>query len=312
MAGSESEFVQPRHDTDLNTLLLSGHQDQPPLQEDDVTQRSILTQVPSTHFSEQPWDAVTTHRLQLQDCLDDEFWDSQNTASVAPCASRTVAPMDASFRVLDLPSSQSGPVAGNEDVSQDNFTPILHESFTTPPLLPNASWESGIQSAGSDFGHSTLNANPPKIGTRFSRESSRILTKWFENNYNYPYPSKEETETLQDQTGLSKTQIKNWLANTRRREKMHQSIQSSRKATPVFNSNKEPIDIPRRPDTPTVRTKNDHQAMGPLERWVDSPPESEPATVTAIAKAVQRATSARSKSLNGFLDRYNKQEWTLT
>lgn len=312
MAGTEREFVQPCHDPDFDTFRLSGHQDQPPLQDDSITQRSISNQFPSAQVSEQPYDSVTTDHLELQDCLNDEFWSSENVASAALRASRTVAPVDASSRVPGLPSSQGGSVAGSEDVSQDNATPLSHESFTMPPLLSNASWESGIQSAGSDLDHSTLNANPPKIGTRFSRESSKILKNWFDNHYNYPYPSKEETETLQDQTGLSKTQIKNWLANNRRREKMHQSTQSSRKATPVFTSNKVPIDIPIRPDTPTVRTRNEHQAMGPLERWVDSPPESEPATVTAIAKAVQRATSSRSKSLKESLDLYSRQECTLT
>ncbi|EHK50825.1 hypothetical protein TRIATDRAFT_288678 [Trichoderma atroviride IMI 206040] len=259
MAGDENELVQPCHDPDLDTFLPPGYQDQSPLLEDDITQRSISTQIPSAQFSEQPYDSVTKDHLELQYCLNDELWGSDNVASAALCASRTVAPVDASSRVPDLPSSQSGSVA-NEDVSQEN------------------------------------------IGTRFSRESSKVLTRWFESHYNYPYPSKEETETLQDQTGLSKTQIKNWLANTRRREKMHQSVQSSRKATPGFNSNNVPIDIPRRPDTPTVRTKNAHQAMGPLERWVDSPPESEPATVTAIAKAVQRATSSQSELLSKAID----------
>lgn len=307
MAGIENEFVQPCHDPDFDTFALSGHQDQPPLQDDNIPQRSISNQIPSAQVSEQPYFSVTTDQLELHDCLNDEFWGSENVASAALCASRTVAPVDANSRVPGLPSSQSDSVAGNEDICQDNVKPLSHGSFTMPPLLSNASWESVIQSAGSDLDHSTLNANPPKIGTRFSRESSKILKNWFDNHYNYPYPSKEETETLQDQTGLSKTQIKNWLANNRRREKMHQSTQSSRRATPVSASNNAPIDIPRRPDTPRVRTRNDHQAMGPLERWVDSPPESEPATVTAIAKAVQRATSSRSKYLSEFPDLYSGQ-----
>lgn len=312
MALTENEFVQPCHDSDFDAFQRSGHQNQPPLQDDNGTQRNISSQFLSAQVSEQPYDSVTTDHLELQDCLNDELWGSENVASAALCASRTVAPVDANSRVPGLPSSRSGSVAENEDISQGNTTPLSHESFTMPPLLSNTSWESAIQSAGSDFDHSTLNANPPKIGTRFSRESSKILKNWFDYHYNYPYPSKEETETLQGQTGLSKTQIKNWLANNRRREKMHQSTQSSRRATPVITSNKVPIDIPRRPDTPTVQTRNDHQAMGPLERWVDSPPESEPATVTAIAKAVQRATSSRSKSLNESLDLCTRQECTLT
>lgn len=306
MAGAENEFVQPCRGPDLNTSPISEQRDQAPLQEDDITQRSISTQTPSTQFLEQPYGPVTADQLKLQDSLGGEFWSSENMASPAPCTSRTVAPLSASTCVPYLSSSQSGSVAVNEDVSQENSTSLSHlshESFTALSLLSDASWESGIQSAGSDFDHSNLAANPPKIGTRFSRESSKSLTQWFENHYTYPYPSKEETKTLQDQTGLSKTQIKNWLANTRRREKMHPSIQSSRKTTAGFNSNEVPMDIPRRPGTPAVQTKSDHHTMGPLERWVDSPPESEPATVTAIAKAVQRASSPRSKYIKWILGR---------
>ncbi|KAM0228606.1 hypothetical protein ACHAPO_010578 [Fusarium lateritium] len=43
------------------------------------------------------------------------------------------------------------------------------------------------------------------------------------------------------------------------------------------------MDIPPRPGTPAVRNTSE---MDPLQRWVDSPPEDEPAAVTAIARAV--------------------------
>jgi hypothetical protein len=295
MAEPENEPVHPYSGPDPDNSLVSGHRDQPPPHEDGITQSSSSTQSPSTHFLEQPYDPVNIDLLKLLDSVNDEPRSSENMVSAAPCTSHAVAWSNTSSCLPRSPAIEGGSIRINEDISQDIATNLSHESSTTPSLLLNTSWDSDIQSAGSDFGRSNLNANPPKIGTRFSRESSKLLTQWFENHYNYPYPSKEETETLQERTGLSRTQIKNWLANTRRREKMHQSIQSSRKATAGFNSNEVPIDIPKRPDTPAARTKNDHQTMGPLERWVDSPPESEPATVTAIAKAVKHATSSHSK-----------------
>ncbi|GFP53541.1 homeobox protein 4 [Trichoderma asperellum] len=74
---------------------------------------------------------------------------------------------------------------------------------TTGPI------EDGIASAKA--------GTPPKIGARFSRESVRILKNWLSTHNRHPYPSDEEKEMLQRQTGLNKTQITNWLANARRR-----------------------------------------------------------------------------------------------
>ncbi|KAJ2979287.1 hypothetical protein NQ176_g3345 [Zarea fungicola] len=111
--------------------------------------------------------------------------------------------------------------------------------------------------------------NPPKIGGRFSIESSKLLTEWFTRNAGYPYPSKTEMETLQHQTGLAKEQIKNWLGNRRRREKMREALQNkaavkcSTTEWPVV-----PVDIAQRPGTPAVSAGR-HREMSPLERWVD-------------------------------------------
>ncbi|CAI4210627.1 unnamed protein product [Parascedosporium putredinis] len=58
-----------------------------------------------------------------------------------------------------------------------------------------------------------------KIGARLSRESIRILRQWLSTHQRHPYPSDEEKDMLQRQTGLTKVQITNWLANARRRGK---------------------------------------------------------------------------------------------
>lgn len=135
----------------------------------------------------------------------------------------------------------------------------------------------------------------PKIGARFSRESVRILKAWLSTHSNRPYPTDEERETLQRQTGLNKTQIANWLANARRRSKG--KFQPTRSTSPSVRGFSGAIEIPR-------RASSSAEHMNPLQRWQNSPPgndqvlvprivkycllsiENEPASVTAIASAI--------------------------
>ncbi|KAF5008044.1 hypothetical protein FDECE_5665 [Fusarium decemcellulare] len=129
---------------------------------------------------------------------------------------------------------------------------------------------------------------PPKIGTRFSRESLQILKKWLALHNRHPYPSEEDNALLQRQTGLSKTQISNWFSNARRKRKAQtQKPNFSRTGAAVT----EPVNVPRRPDTPAPESNLD-----PLRRWVDSPPENEPASATAIARAVSSSHHIRPYS----------------
>lgn len=122
-------------------------------------------------------------------------------------------------------------------------------------------------------------ASGPKVGARFSRESVRILRDWLSTHHRHPYPSDEEKEILQQRTRLNKTQITNWLANARRRGK----VRAPRSTSPSPQQYLNGMDIPRR-GTPGL------QEMNPMERWKHSPPEHEPASVTAIAKAVSSST----------------------
>lgn len=130
---------------------------------------------------------------------------------------------------------------------------------------------------------------PPKIGARFSRDSLRILKNWLSSHNRHPYPSDEEKEALRRQTGLSKTQITNWLANARRRGKVY----PPRSTSPHVGTWAGPIEIPPRRGTPAV------ESMNPLQRWEHSPPEHEAASVSAIARAVTASSSsALSSRLN--------------
>ncbi|KAI0525862.1 hypothetical protein F5B22DRAFT_588078 [Xylaria bambusicola] len=141
----------------------------------------------------------------------------------------------------------------------------------------------------------------PKIGTRFSRESVRILKNWVVTHSHHPYPTDEERESLQKITGLNKTQITNWLANARRRGK----IQPTRATSPhVGRGYAQAIDVPQRRGTPGL-----FENMNPLQRWANSPPENEPASVTAIARAVSASGSYSATSGSG---RTSPNVWNLS
>jgi hypothetical protein len=121
---------------------------------------------------------------------------------------------------------------------------------------------------------------PPKCGKRLSLNSVRILNKWLLNNTHHPYPSVKEVETIERQSGLSKKQILNWFANARRRKKFTSQDTTDQSSA---SSDASPRDIPtRRPATPFVK-------QSPFERWRNSPPEDEPSSMEAIARALSGA-----------------------
>lgn len=136
---------------------------------------------------------------------------------------------------------------------------------------------------------SSKTAGGPKVGARFSREALKLLKNWLSTHTRHPYPTEEEKEMLQQQTGLNRTQITNWLANARRRGK----IVAPRSVSPGVRSFSNPVDIPQRQGTPSPLN-----AMNPLERWAHSPPEHEPASVTDIARAITSSSTTASSGLN--------------
>ena len=180
-----------------------------------------------------------------------------------------------------------------------NMIPSCDYSQESGFELDQSSINMGTRSSSFNLSNNSTNeeapiapkaTTPPKIGARFSRDSVRILKNWLSTHHRHPYPSEVEKEMLQRQTGLNKTQITNWLANARRRGK----VQPPRSTSPHFGTStySKSIDIPRRPGTPAL------EAMNPLQRWANSPPENEPASVSAIARAVTASSSALSSGLN--------------
>ncbi|KAI0161042.1 hypothetical protein GGR52DRAFT_157183 [Hypoxylon sp. FL1284] len=166
-------------------------------------------------------------------------------------------------------------------------TSILHEDelaaiMTSAPSVP------GLVATAGEKQPSPKPQSMPKIGARFSRESVKILKNWVSTHSRHPYPTEDEKEGLQKLTGLNKTQITNWLANARRRGK----IQPTRATSPhIGRGYVQAIDIPQRRGT-LAQFEN----MNPLQRWANSPPENEPASVAAIARAVSDSSTSYSQA----------------
>lgn len=110
-----------------------------------------------------------------------------------------------------------------------------------------------------------------KSNARFSRKALNVLKGWLSDHNENPYPTETEKDELKSHTGLSRTQIANWLANARRRGKVR---------PPGANSS-----VPGAVEIPGQQAQ-DVSLMTPLERWKYSPPENEAATISDINRAL--------------------------
>ncbi|KAH7384197.1 hypothetical protein DE146DRAFT_217858 [Phaeosphaeria sp. MPI-PUGE-AT-0046c] len=182
----------------------------------------------------------------------------------------------------------------------------------TPSSQFDTSWmERSVLGGGSN--ESTALSSPvtpgtpaprPKIGSRFSREVIRTLKNWLAAHQNHPYPREDDMTLLQQRTGLNHAQLANWFANARRRGK----VEGARPASPqVRRSLTSPVDIIPRPGTPAI--VQDSRSKDPLQRWVDSPPEHEPADVGDIARAMASDSREHSyvNAIKGIDYTYNDQ-----
>jgi hypothetical protein len=127
---------------------------------------------------------------------------------------------------------------------------------------------------------------------RFSRSAIQTLKRWCDAHRHNPYPSEQQKEELKAQTGLSVTQISNWLTNARRRGKIlstsrPRSVASDDVATKA-SSLVAPSDIALASGLaiPLPPSTGEWQKMTPLDRWRNSPPDCEAAPLSAVASAV--------------------------
>ncbi|KAL9092734.1 MAG: hypothetical protein Q9159_000632 [Coniocarpon cinnabarinum] len=146
-------------------------------------------------------------------------------------------------------------------------------------------------------GRSRGEAAPLGSAVRFSKPTIRLLRNWLQEHAESSYPTNEQKQDLCERTGLSGTQVSNWLANARRRGK----VRPKRASSPAPVTKSQPITMPT-PDVPPGYAPADY--LTPLERWKESPPEAE-APLAAIARAAescdydaQEASRSSSRSLS--------------
>ncbi|KAH7245813.1 hypothetical protein BKA59DRAFT_476351 [Fusarium tricinctum] len=120
-----------------------------------------------------------------------------------------------------------------------------------------------------------------RTNTRSVRKT-RVLRNWYISNLEHPYPTEEEKLNLSQQSGLSRSQVINWFANTRRRHR----LSSTYSASPDRGSRGFAPGSPM----PHYLRKN----MSPMDRWKHSPPDEEPASATAIQSALAAQSSGQS------------------
>ncbi|KAL5336023.1 hypothetical protein BJX70DRAFT_373905 [Aspergillus crustosus] len=132
-----------------------------------------------------------------------------------------------------------------------------------------------------------LDSTPPSLSRRDSpvldsprqthqpglitRAATNVLKRWFDNHFDKPYPSKQRKASLAEEAGLTVTQVATWFSNARRRRKY-------RYHNGAPNSVSRPLDI--------SPSSSGSSFLSPLERWRNSPPEAEAASLDAIMSAV--------------------------
>lgn len=137
---------------------------------------------------------------------------------------------------------------------------------------------------------------------RFSKRTRSVLRIWFNSHLSNPYPTPEEREELQEQSGLNRKQITLWLANARRRHQAQyrtaeHEVYSSNPNTAVGISPTSGLMLP--PAVPTLSgapqsdlhdLETQLANMNPFERWrSDINVNNEPASFGDIVSAVAQS-----------------------
>ncbi|KAL5342891.1 hypothetical protein BJX70DRAFT_238982 [Aspergillus crustosus] len=108
---------------------------------------------------------------------------------------------------------------------------------------------------------------------RLPTNAVRVLKSWFRDHRDDPYPSEIEKERLARQTGLSLTQISNWFNNARRSKGRSSSSHQG-------------------------AHHKDNSLMSPMERWKNSPPETEAAATADIIRALNEKPPSPNNATN--------------
>lgn len=114
--------------------------------------------------------------------------------------------------------SLPGGIKGDWQYNNDFVLPPnnTHFSPSMPSSAPSlASPTARAQASG--MPPSTLVDRPPRKRGKLPKETTDYLKAWLHRHSDHPYPSEEEKKQLCHATGLSMSQVSNWMINARRR-----------------------------------------------------------------------------------------------
>ncbi|KAI0345683.1 hypothetical protein BDW22DRAFT_1343011 [Trametopsis cervina] len=90
-------------------------------------------------------------------------------------------------------------------------------SNTSPPNSATANGNSPTRSPAAPSSSSSLVERPPRKRGKLPKPVTDFLKDWLHRHSDHPYPSEEEKKALCHATGLSMSQVSNWMINARRR-----------------------------------------------------------------------------------------------
>jgi Homeobox KN domain/Tc5 transposase DNA-binding domain len=284
----QAAFTEHDQQTDLSGVQLQCDALTSP--EGNVDDADFLLRLGDDFISySQPFDPSQDTLMDDIACFDDfQSWIPKTSKPAAPCDCCRRSKFEC-LVVYEGQSACSSCIALSKPCSFAKAPQL--DSSGEPNSIPGTVGESeGLHSVEED-GVPEVLSRPKKSGVRFSRAAVSILKAWFNEHSAHPYPTDKEKDELKKQTGLKRSQISNWLANTRRRSK----ISSGRSAIgngSISGRNFIPL---RGIDVPTTLHNTSFEDMNPLERWKHSPPENEPASVAAIYDAVAKSKYSADK-----------------
>lgn len=139
------------------------------------------------------------------------------------------APNDASAEVdaFGLPSFMDELGVDNSFLDAYNNPDVTFGSSELHPTEPTtSSQDTSKEIQGLDYDDAAKERNEQvdrankKGRGRFPRESVQLLKAWVREHAGHPYPNDVELDQLKRDTGMKRSQIRTWLANTRRRSKV--------------------------------------------------------------------------------------------
>ena len=95
---------------------------------------------------------------------------------------------------------------------------ILASTFKDKDLLTVTTQDFTISVASASSASSESSAGISKTRKRLLEKAVQVLREWFESKLPHPYATeRDEMQNLAVASGLSVTQVKNWIANYRKR-----------------------------------------------------------------------------------------------